>query len=47
VIAVDGLASALEHPEKHAGMQPLHLARIEDLGRGDLAKLDGAIMLRC
>ncbi len=32
----------LEHSGNEPGMQPLYLARIEDLGRGDFVKVDCA-----
>jgi hypothetical protein len=33
--------------EQSAGMTPLYLARIEDLGQGDLVKVDCAATWRC
>jgi hypothetical protein len=40
VIAVDEAPRAI--PGTETGMQPLYLARIEDLGRGDLVQVDCA-----
>jgi hypothetical protein len=42
------VAEAQENiPGTQTGMQPLYLARIEDLGQGDFVKVDCAATSRC
>jgi hypothetical protein len=38
---------SLSIPGTETAMQPLYLARIEDLGHGDLVKVDCAITSHC